>query len=94
MPLDSRRFLPQVPIPEIYGWPKEGIYTFLFMELMPGFTFEKWRESLSQIEKVGICRQLKAIITEFYSLCQEPSEQFIGKYYNLSIDLSISQLIR
>lgn len=76
-----RQSLPRVPVPEIYGWAKEGFYTFLYMELLPGVTLEKRWGSLSRMEKVGVCEQLKTMTTEFHCLRQEPSEQFIGKYY-------------
>ncbi|CAM1506082.1 Fc.00g057230.m01.CDS01 [Cosmosporella sp. VM-42] len=85
-----RQFLPQVPVPEIYGWAKEGLYTFLYMELMPGVTLEKRWDSLSRIEKVGVCKQLKTMVTEFHCLRPEPSKQFIGTHYDLSIDPSIA----
>lgn len=60
------------------------------MELIPGVTLKKRWDFLSRIEKVSICEQLKTMITEFHYLRQEPSEQYIGKYYNPSIDPSIA----
>ena len=84
-----RQLLPQVPVPETYGWAQEGLYTFLYMELIPGLTLEKRWDSLARIEKVSVCKQLKSMITEFRCLRQEPTEQFIGKYYDSSINPSM-----
>jgi aminoglycoside phosphotransferase len=77
-----RNFLPEVSAPEIYGWAQQGLCTFLYMELIPGVTLGKRWDSLSRIEKVDVCKQLKIMVTSFRSLHQEPSEQFVGKYHN------------
>ena len=73
-----RRFLPRVPVPEIYGWKRHGDYTLLYMERVQGVTLEKRWDSLSRTERAGVCEQLRDIITELHRLRQDPNDRFLG----------------
>lgn len=74
-----RRYSPQVPVPEIYGWAIEGKWVFLYMQLIKGTTLEKRWESLSRIERTGICEQLRLMLAELRQLRQDPNDRFLGK---------------
>lgn len=74
-----RNFLPQVPVPEIYGWTQAQNFTFLYMELIDGVTLHDRWDTLTLTEKSGVCEQLKTIVTEIHHLRQGPDDQFIGR---------------
>ncbi|ATY66737.1 serine threonine-kinase Sgk2 [Cordyceps militaris] len=69
--------LPSVPVPEIYGWARDGDLTCLFMELVPGITLENIWSALSRPERTQICTELRYMLTELRSLRQEPGHQFV-----------------
>lgn len=74
-----RNFLPQVPVPEIYGWNQAESFTFLYMEFIDGITLHDRWDTLTPTEKSGVCEQLKTIITEIHHLRQGPNDKFIGR---------------
>ncbi|KAI1033310.1 hypothetical protein LB503_008415 [Fusarium chuoi] len=75
-----RHFLPEVPVPEVYGWTQENGVTFLYMEYIDGATLRDRWDTLSAIEKDGVCGQLKSMVTKMAHLRQAPDDPFIGKY--------------
>jgi hypothetical protein len=75
-----RHFLPEVPVPEVYGWTQENGVTFLYMEYIDGITLHDRWDTLSAIEKDGVCEQLKTMVTKMSHLRQAPDDQFIGRY--------------
>lgn len=70
--------LPSVPVPEIYGWARDGDLTYLFMELVSGITLENIWSALSRPERTQICTELRYMLKELRSLRQEPGQQFVG----------------
>ena len=75
-----RHFLARdVPVPEIYGWRKDGDETFLYMELIEGDTLEYRWDSLSQGEKTAICAQLRRMTSAWRGLRQGSWPEFVGK---------------
>ncbi|KAF4437113.1 phosphotransferase family protein [Fusarium austroafricanum] len=83
-----RHLLPEVPVPEIYGWTQENDYTFLYVEFIDGVTLnDRWGD-LSPTEKDGVCEQLKTIVTHVHRLRQAPGDQFIGSYPLILVDAS------
>ncbi|KAF4415546.1 phosphotransferase family [Fusarium acutatum] len=54
-----RHFLPEVPVPEVYGWTQENGVTFLYMEYIDGITLRDLWDTLSAIEKDSVCEQLR-----------------------------------
>ena len=75
-----RRYLSRdVPVPEIYGWRRDGDQTFLYMELIQGDTLEYRWDSLHENEKTGICAQLRRMTTAWRGLRQDSFPEFIGK---------------
>jgi len=74
-----RHFLPEVPVPEIYGWTIEGGYVLLYMELVKGVTVEKRWPSMTNDEKTGFWKGFRAVFDDPRKLSQDPNEQFIGK---------------
>jgi len=66
-----RRLLPgQVPVPEVYGWCEDGGEFFIYME-------NKW-VSLSTLERIDVCGQLRVMLSKLRSLKQDPEDQFLG----------------
>jgi aminoglycoside phosphotransferase len=74
-----RRALPDVlPVPEVYGWTHDGGQVFIFMELVRGVSLERRWESLSEVDREGVCRQLREMISGLRELRHAPGEFFIG----------------
>ena len=76
-----RCVLPQVPVPEIYGWTHDGDEVFLFMELVHGATLEQRWECLDRAERIGVCEQLRLLVLELRKLRHGPGEFFLGKHF-------------
>jgi hypothetical protein len=73
-----RQVLPQVPVPEIYGWTEDSGYVFLFMELVPGVTLEERWESLRRAERISVCEQLRVLLSELRKVQRSPDDLFLG----------------
>ncbi|KAL9127267.1 MAG: hypothetical protein Q9217_003826 [Psora testacea] len=74
-----RRYLSRdVPVPEIYGWHKDGDETFLYMELIEGDTLEHRWDSLLEKEKIAICAQLRRITSAWRELRQDSLPEFVA----------------
>ncbi|KAF5696234.1 phosphotransferase family [Fusarium globosum] len=73
-----RHFLPEVPVPEVYGWTQENDVTFLYMEYIDGATLRDRWDTISAIEKDGVCEQLRSMVTKMSHLRQTPDDPFIG----------------
>ncbi|PNP61593.1 hypothetical protein FNYG_13664 [Fusarium nygamai] len=70
--------LPEVPVPEVYGWTQENGVTFLYMEYIDGITLRDRWGTLSAIEKDSVCEQLRSMVTKMSHLHQAPDDPFIG----------------
>ena len=75
-----RRFLPSVPVPEVYGWTHDGGQAFIYMELVQGLTLEKQWDHIDSTGRDDICQQLSAIVAELRKLRHSPGEFFLGRY--------------
>jgi hypothetical protein len=76
-----------VPVPEVYGWCRDGGEVFIYMQLMRGRTLEELWQSLSIQEKAKVCEELRLMMDALGHLEQDPLDQFIGKP-NLHINSS------
>ena len=74
-----KRLLPEVPVPEIYGWATEGDYVLLYMELIDGVTVEKRWPLMTENEKTGFWKGVRAVVDSLRNLSQESNDHFIGK---------------
>ncbi|KAI1025321.1 hypothetical protein LB505_009626 [Fusarium chuoi] len=72
------RYLPSVPVPEIYGWIDDGGEVFLYMQLVEGVTLEKRWDSLSREDKVGVCEQLRDMVDELRGVKRDPEDRFLA----------------
>ncbi|KAJ4024616.1 hypothetical protein NW752_003180 [Fusarium irregulare] len=72
-------FLPEVPAPEIYGWAAEDGYVLLYMELVNGVTVEKRWPSMTDDEKAGFWKALRAVFDNLRKLSQDPNDAFVGQ---------------
>ncbi|KAG8760738.1 hypothetical protein FRC11_015015, partial [Ceratobasidium sp. 423] len=68
----------EVPVPEVYGWTKEEGDTYIYMEHIPGDTLSERWDSLSDIDRQNICRQLRTMVTRIRTLELPPEGGFIG----------------
>ncbi|KAI9163543.1 hypothetical protein HJFPF1_05160 [Paramyrothecium foliicola] len=73
-----RKHLPQVPVPEVYGWTKEGDHVFLYMELIDGLPLEERWDNLGEDERTQVCGQLRAMFTQMRQLRQDSEDSFLG----------------
>ncbi|KAF8961080.1 kinase-like domain-containing protein, partial [Flammula alnicola] len=70
-----RQFLPEVRVPEVYGWRREGVELFLFMELIEGETLmHRWKE-LTEQEKTAVCAELGPMVRALHRLKRPPEEE-------------------
>ena len=76
-----------VPVPEVYGWCRDGGEVFIYMQLMRGHTLEELWQTLSTQEKAKVCEELRLIVDALGHLEQDPLDQFIGKL-NLHVNSS------
>jgi hypothetical protein len=73
-----RKFLPEVSVPEVYGWRRDGRELFLFMELVEGETLhDRWMD-LTEQDKTNICADLGSMVHALRRLKRLPGEEFIG----------------
>ena len=73
-----RRLLPSVPVPEVYGWCRDGNQVFIYMQLVQGETLEKRWDGLSVEEKGAVSLQLREIIGCLGRFEQPSDGRFIG----------------
>ena len=76
-----RQFLPQVRVPEVYGWRRDGEELFVFMELIEGEMLEDRWKDLGEDDKTRICAELGAMLRALRCLERPAEEEFIGEEY-------------
>jgi hypothetical protein len=81
-----KRFLPEVPVPEVYGWCRDGEITLIYMELVQGATLEMRWNCMNEQEKVAISEQLKGMVDALARFEQDPADPFIGMCFNCNLD--------
>jgi hypothetical protein len=75
-----RTFGDQVPVPEVYGWRRDGDQVFLFMELIPTPTMDECWASLSLKDKNDVSTHLKTILSSLRGWRQNASSTFLGMW--------------
>ncbi len=88
-----RTFGDSVPVPEVYGWCKDGNEMFLYMEVKHGKTLEAMWPELQEDDKMRICGELRTILQNLRQLKQDPSNTFIGKLPTLSPSFTLPSII-
>ncbi len=76
----GRHLKGRTPVPELYGWRRDGKDLFIYMELVRGQSLEKRWASLTSMERQEVCTQLRSMIQSLRTLEQDPEHQFIGMY--------------
>ncbi|CEJ90687.1 hypothetical protein VHEMI06452 [[Torrubiella] hemipterigena] len=79
-----RQVLPQIPVPEVFGWTQDENFTYLFMELVHGIRLDEIWNVLSRLERDQICIQLRSMLEELRCLRQPPVDSFVGRYLSLT----------
>jgi aminoglycoside phosphotransferase (APT) family kinase protein len=69
-----------VPVPEVYGWRRDGDSTFIYMELVEAPTLQERWDTLLTSEKEEICKQFGQVVENLRRLEQPPSQSFIGTH--------------
>jgi hypothetical protein len=69
-----------VPVPEVYGWCKDGDQVFIYMELVNGMTLEKSWGTMIEGEKTSVCQQLHDMVDALRGVKQDSWPPFIGKF--------------
>ncbi|SLM33785.1 Protein kinase-like domain [Lasallia pustulata] len=67
-----------VPVPEVYGWCRDGNDVFIYMEMIHGDTLEQRWDGLTAEEKLEVCQQLHGIMENLRRLEQDSGAKFIG----------------
>lgn len=76
----------KVPVPEVYGWKVEGNIVLIYMELIRGESLHNRWDSLSNIDKVSICNDLREIVASLRQVEQDPTTTpFIGMCIGIEI---------
>ncbi|KAK3385271.1 phosphotransferase enzyme family protein [Podospora didyma] len=75
-----QKLLGRVPIPEVFGWAVDGGQTFIYMEEMRGDTFLSRWKTMTDAEKMSVCKQLNPMVQAWRSLKPPSSQPFIGTY--------------
>lgn len=68
----------EIPVPEIYGWVKDGDDVFLFMERVAGVTLESRWDGLAPQERREICTQLHSITKSLRSIQPYAGSTYLG----------------
>jgi len=76
---ELRKFLPQVGVPEVYGWRRNGDDLLMFTELIRGDPLHnRWKDLTAQ-EKTQVFTELDAMVCALRRLVRPPEGEFIGK---------------
>ena len=73
-----------MPVPEVYGWCRDGDENFIYMEYIDGPTLESVMDKMQREDLLHIAAQLREIVLAFRSLRQAPGQQCIGQHSPLS----------
>lgn len=69
----------KVPVPEVFGWTKDGGQVFIYMALIGGETLEQRWGALNDEERVAVCKELNGMVKAWRSLEQPDQVLYIGK---------------
>lgn len=70
----------KVPVPELYGWCRDGKDLFIYMELVQGPTLNQRWSSLTETQRTSVCEQLRSMVRSLRLLKQDPNNPFIGSF--------------
>lgn len=73
-----RTFGGRIPVPEVYGWRRDGQEVFIYMQLVRGLTLKDRWDSLPLSDRMSICRDLKSMLTALRSAKPRSDNPFIG----------------
>ncbi|OAA65536.1 Protein kinase-like domain protein [Niveomyces insectorum RCEF 264] len=65
-----RRFCPDVPVPEVYGWRQDGRQTFLYLELVEGYTAAQLWPFLPANDCAALGADVRALVETWRRLPQ------------------------
>jgi hypothetical protein len=74
-----RKTLPDVPVPEVYGWRTYGHNVFLYMELIDERTLDSSLKDMTVDDRMSIILDLQTILDELARLKQDVNDPFIVK---------------
>ncbi|KAH7319619.1 kinase-like domain-containing protein [Stachybotrys elegans] len=69
----------RVPIPEVFGWVRDGGQTFIYMELIEGESLMARWTGLNETERLGVCRELRAMVASWrFMMKQDERDPYLG----------------
>ncbi|KAH8653615.1 phosphotransferase family protein [Xylariales sp. PMI_506] len=72
------RLREEVPVPEVFGWAKDGGQTFIYMSLIEGDTLNQRWPTMTENERQDICLELKHMVKAWRALEQDGNCRFVG----------------
>ncbi|KAK4173100.1 phosphotransferase enzyme family protein, partial [Triangularia setosa] len=73
-----RHVMPEVPVPEVYGWTRDGGQNFIYMELVQGYTLAEQWDHLNPTAQIDICNQPSTMVAKLRELRHPLGELFLG----------------
>jgi hypothetical protein len=74
-----RKYLPRMPVPEVYAWRVDEGEVFIYMERVGGRTLSSVFEEMTFSEHAQVIQRLRSIIDDLRLLKQAGKEEFVGK---------------
>jgi aminoglycoside phosphotransferase len=71
----------EVPVPEVYGWDKDGDDVFLYMQFISGVRLQELWLRIGPDEKASLVEEIRQIVQRLGQLRQPPSKEIIGMSY-------------
>ncbi|KAF8872034.1 kinase-like domain-containing protein [Gymnopilus junonius] len=73
-----RRFLPEVKVPEVCGWRRDGHNLFIFVEMLKGERLHvRWKD-ISSEDRAQICKEIGTMVRALSRLKRPAEEEFVG----------------
>ena len=69
----------RVPVPEVYGWCRDGEEVFIYMQLVEGPTLDEVMHKLPRTQLLHVMDQLRIILHELRSIGQGRGNEFLGR---------------
>ncbi|KAH6645375.1 kinase-like domain-containing protein [Truncatella angustata] len=68
----------QVPVPEVYGWAKDGDQRFIYMSLVEGDQLNTRWSDLSEGERQAVCQELRKMVEAWKAVEQDGDCRYLG----------------
>ena len=69
----------KVPVPEVFGWTKDGGQVFIYISLIAGEPLEQRWGALNDEERGAVCKELNSMVKAWRGLEQPDQVLYVGK---------------